>query len=343
MNPIDTVVIVAACAAGFSVLRRSVRTKRSMLPTGVLLWAAACILQTSSVYDRVDPLLGGANITNLVYRSLAVVALGCLTVMVLRANHGLRVNLRQETLVAAVTVIVGLVQGAVFFANAWPENDTYLARYAGQLGREAFWSILLLAVGAFSVLVLVTAGREWRSHSIRSTRWGLGLIGLAALLDLAWMVEGLAISILQLTRGSRLFRGDQPDPVASGLLLGMVVCTGLGIAVASAEGFVERTWMRLLLIRITPPWRRVVRLAPELTLPPGTAGRHALGQVDVEDVLYRRWVEMLDCERAGVYVPNRRDRLLLETIAATFTGEPPSDRQKLSRGLSALLGIGAPA
>ncbi len=57
-------------------MRRPGRTKRSMLPTGVFLWAVAFTLQNPTVYAAVDPLLGGGNISNVIYRSLCILALG---------------------------------------------------------------------------------------------------------------------------------------------------------------------------------------------------------------------------------------------------------------------------
>lgn len=87
-SPADAITIVVATVASVSVLRKKMRERRSMLPSGVLLWSAACILQIHVVYDFIDPLLGGSNVTNLLYRILVTAALGCLEVMVIRATKG---------------------------------------------------------------------------------------------------------------------------------------------------------------------------------------------------------------------------------------------------------------
>lgn len=337
-SPVDAITIVVATVAAVSVLRKKMRERRSMLPSGVLLWAAACILQIHVVYDFIDPLLGGSNVTNLLYRILVTAALGCLEVMIIRATKGR--GTPWESLVAAIVVAMIALQALIFAVNSWPVTDTYLSEYGGEVGRELFWSVMPLCIGVFSVHVILTVGAEWRAHSVRATRWGLALIGFAAALDLLWLVENLTTSTYRVLADSRFFLGPNGDVVGALLVGTMIACTGLGVAVASAERLVDHLWMRLLLIRATPIWHRVIKSAPELTLTGSTGLASSIFTLGVEHVLYRRWKEMLDCERAGKFTPTDAERGLLEEIGRTFSGSPDETPDREHAGLSGLLTAG---
>lgn len=338
MSFTDVMVLIVAWLATASTMRTPVRTKRSMLPSGVLLWTVACTLQIAPIYNWIDPLLGGQNVTNLIYRSLTIAALGCLEVMVIRATRGRGSS--SEAVVAGLTVALVSLQTLLFLISSWPITDTYLAPYGGQAGRELFWNVMPLCVAAFSVHVIVAVGAEWRAHSVRATRWGLLLIGLAACIDLLWTAEGIVTSLLRISVNPSLLLGQGSDPIAATLLGTMVVCTGLGVALASAESFVEHVWMRVLLVRVTPIWHRVIKSAPELSLT-GTKGlAGSIFALEVEHVLLRRWVEILDCERAKVFSPTRKHRSILDSIAATLAGTTPDNRQRSAAGLSGLLSAG---
>ncbi len=321
-------------------MRRPVRTKRSMLPTGVFLWAVACTLQNPTVYAAVDPLLGGGNITNVIYRSLCILALGCLEVMLLRATETERGRVRKEALAAAATAGVITVQAVVFAVNDWPVTDDYLTPYGGEIGREVFFNIMPLAIAAFSIHVLASVGPEWGEHAVRATRWGLAMIGISAIVDLTWVVEGIVSTGLRLFVDPN-FLGHGRDPVAQCLMVAMILTTALGVALASAETLVDRLWMRILVMRLGPLWRSVFRSAPQLSLGGARWSMLSITGPGVENVLYRRWVEMLDCERAGVFTPTVRQQALLDQVREAFVGPALTDTAGRTSGLSGLLRAGA--
>ncbi|MCJ1697886.1 hypothetical protein MT349_19050 [Rathayibacter caricis] len=338
MSFIDAATIAVTWVAAASTLRKKMREKRSMLPSGVVLWTIACTLQVDVVYDSVDTWLGGSNITNLIYRALVIIALGCLEVMVIRATRGR--GTPWEALVAAVVVAMVALQSLLWVLNSWPITDTYLSAYGGEIGREMFWNVMPICIGAFSVHVILSVGAEWRAHSIRATRWGLALIGFAAALDLLWLVENLATSAYRVVGDPGFFLGPNGDVVGAWLVGTMIACTGLGVAVASAETLVDHLWMCLLLVRATPVWSRAIKSAPELTLT-GSAGlASSIFTLEVEHVLYRRWKEMLDCERAGKFIPTSAERKLLDEIARTLGGTTERTPQREHAGLSGLLSVG---
>ncbi|MDO4070336.1 hypothetical protein QKG08_14880 [Clavibacter michiganensis] len=331
---------LGAWVAWATTMRRQVRTKRSMLPTGVFLWALACTLTNQSVYEAVDPMLGGGNLVSLIYRSLCVLALGCLEVMLLRATEHERGLARKEALVAAVTAVILTVQVVVFAVNEWPITDDYLTPYGGEIGREVFFNIMPLTIAAFSLHVLASVGREWGQHAVRATRWGLAMIGVSAIVDLTWFVEGIVSSALRVFVDPSVL-GHGRDPLAQVLVVAMIATTGLGVALASAESMVDRLWMRILVMRLGPLWRSVIRSAPQLSLGGARWSMLSITGPGVENVLYRRWVEMLDCERAGVFTPSARQQALLDQVRDAFVGPALNDVDSRSAGLSGLLRAGA--
>lgn len=339
MTPADLVPL-GAWIAWATTMRRQVRTKRSMLPTGVFLWAVACTLMTGAVYTAVDPLLGGNNVTSLIYRSLCVAALGCLDVMLLRATEPERGRAQKEAVVAAVTAVILTVQVAVFAANSWPITDDYLTQYGGEVGREVFFNIMPLAIGAFAVHVIASVGREWNQHAVRATRWGLAMIGFSAVVDLTWMLESFVSSALRVFIDPNIL-GHGRDPVAVILVVAMILTTGLGVALASAESLVDRLWMRILVLRLDPLWRSVIRSAPQLSLGRAPYRPFSIAGPGVENVLYREWVEMLDCERAGVFTPTARQQALLDQVRDAFVGPELATTASHAGGLSGLLRAGA--
>lgn len=328
--------IVVAAAATASVLRKQVRTKRSLLPSGVILWSMACLLQVQIVYGCVDHFFGDRNFTNLIYRSMAIIAVALLDVMVIRATRSPRHFISTVVVVGSVTCLVLVIQGGIFFSNRWPGSNVYLAAYGGQLGREAYWSVMMLSVGYFAAHVLVTVGHEWRSHSVRATRWGLALIGLGSIVNLIWTAENLVSSVVRLLGRKDFLLGGGTDQLSAVLVCCTIICAGIGVALASSESLVDGAWARILLRRLTPLWSRVITAAPELSL----SGRSNLVAVHqhVEDTLYRRWVELLDCERAGIYTPSIREQALMDEVAAAFTGERKVNRA--TGGIGTLLRIG---
>lgn len=315
MNGWEGAFLLAVWGACGSMLRSSVRSKRSMLPQGVLLWACAYTLTRPPIYDAVDALLGGLNMTNLLYRLLMLAALGCLEVMLFRATRGIQPRLERR--VAALTTAVCVTQCLLFVPGAWPRSSTYLVTSGGTWPREMFWNLLPLAVAVFAVHVVIAVGPGWRQHRVRSTRWGIGLIAASSITDLAWTAWNLASSVTRLTGQSHFALSSGGDVVGEMILGISALLTGTGVLLASSERFADQLWLRLLLIRAWPMWWHLVRTSPQLSLSRTPALALTLAPLEPEPVLYRRWVELADRERSSRSA-TRRQRRLLDRIEQTF-------------------------
>nr|UXN30507.1 hypothetical protein N8D75_17905 [Curtobacterium flaccumfaciens] len=232
MTGIATVISVWIAAA--AMLFPNVRGKNSMLPTGVVFWAIGCSLQAPWLYVVVDRFLGGENLTNLLYRSAVIVALGCLEVMVIRAMSGSRIRL-VEAGVWAVTFVMIATQSALFMAADWSVSDPYLGRYTGEPLRELFAAILPICVGLFGIQVLRVAFKGLPGYGEWTTRWGVSLIGVAAVVDLLWVSESLVIGVVRATVAPHALMTGNVEPLWEIAVVSMCVVTAVGVVVAAAH------------------------------------------------------------------------------------------------------------
>lgn len=345
MTPIELVMVISSWAGAMASLRPALRTKSYLLLSGTVFWAVGCTLYVSSVYDWVDPLLGGRNVTNLIWRSSVICSVWILTVMAVRATHRASKAPRQERQVAALFTSALGIQAGIFFSNTWVEIDTNLNEYAGTPGRELFWDVQSLCIGGYAVFLLLLLRRAWRGHTVRSTRWGLALIGLSVVFDLLCAIEVVATGVLRMTVDSTLLVEDGLDPIIVILIGAGAIFAGLGVAVACFESAIEYVWMRWLLFRLSPLWQKVIARAPglSLSLRPGNGFTGWIGISELEHVLYRRWVEVLDCERAGIFTPTHDERQLLITVSEQLVGPGSAQSRVASGGMSNVLGVGVPA
>lgn len=316
MSLSDLIELGLVWGAAIATLRPSIRRSGSAITSGVLLWAVGVSLQVNTVYVVLDPLLGSRNWANLICRTFCLLALDRLEIMVSRAvGEGAR-RRRRETVVHLVTMAVVVCQAAVFVANKWPGTSTYLTDYAGQLGREVYWCIVPVSVAVFGIHVLVSSLKEWRAHAGRSIRWGVALIATSAALSLVWAAENVASSAVSLGMG-RAWYGAHPDPLSAAPLGVMIITTGLGVAVASSGPVVETLWLAVQTVRIRGLWRRVVAVAPEVSLSGAATGRPS---ASFEAGLYRRWVEIVDADQRQRYSLSNAERHLLDQIGDTLLG-----------------------
>ena len=357
MSAADWVLLAAGGVAVFSVTRRPIRGKRSLLPTGVILWSAGTALQIGAIYRFLDPLVGGENVVSLLDRSLTITALACLDVMVLRATSGSKAAAQPRArAVFAVMVLAMAAQVALFASNSWSPSDASLSAWGGEWGREAYWSVMPMCVALFSVHVIVAISAEWRGHSVRATRWGLVLIGTGSVINLVWTAENLIGSIVRLGGQPSFLFSDRRDLVAQWLLLALVSVTATGVAVGGAQKSVDDLHSRYLLVRISPLWKQIVGRSSFSSPEASSSGQGLLNATDrrtvrlrgangwpwqtpnadeVEAALCWKWIELLDREYVGEFAPDSRQRHLLEKIADSFEG---GSRDRLqSGGVSSLL------
>lgn len=301
-----------------------------MLPTGMLLFAICCTLQTGTIYNLVDPLLGGGvNFTNLVYRVLAVASLAALEIMVLRVVTE-RTRTRAEAVVWLIAAVVALLHIVLFVNSSWPGSDTYLSAYNGQVSKEIFWVLMPVTGASVSVHVLLTAGRTRLGHKERTVRWGLTLISLSAVAGVAWAGETLLAAILRISNAdvAPVFFAS-PDPIAGGLCLVMILLSAVGVALGAASGvWAARLAVRLSVISLWPLWRTHIGAAPQVALG-GLEGRLRpfSSQAAQQHILFRTVVELLELERRYGFVPRNWQRKfitassdVLERARATDAG-----------------------
>lgn len=294
-----------------------------MLPPGILLFAAACILQTQLVYGVVDQaIFGGTNATNVLYRALVIGAHGALEIMVLRAGGPSRKG--RESLVWIAVGVIILLHVVIFAGSTWDGSDTYLSAYRGTFAREAFWSLLPITALLLAIHVGLDAGRTRRAHGARATRWGLTLIWMYSFAIGAWAVESMTVSVMRLRDvGFDPTLSNGVDPVAATLLFMAIAFAASGVTVASAPTQVDRFWDRVLLVRLWPTWRRGIVSHAQLALG-GVRGRfRPFAQHEaVEGVLFRMWIEVVELKRTRGFQPTSRQEALIASVGERFAGNP---------------------
>lgn len=330
----SVVTVVAVGVAALSMLSPNVRRPlaplpgsgqatgpSSMLVPGVLVWALGCTLQAPFVYLWVDAHLGGHNVTNLLYRSAVVLALGCLEVMVIRAVHGERRPVLETLTWALVVAMVGL-QVALFAMGDWPVTDAYLGRYTGELTRELFVAVLPVCVGLYGVQVAAVAFRGLPRYGEWTTRWGVKLIGIAAFVDLAWVAESLWAGGMRLLVDPHFAMVGHVDPLWELAVVSMATLTAFGVVFAAARPVVVPVWRRVLLLASLPITDRAMEAHPEFSVYPRSVRRaHALRSrgEEAEVALYQRWAELEDNIRLRQFRPRWYERgvIRLMEVAAS--------------------------
>lgn len=315
--------VVAVWIAAAAMLFPNVRGKNSMLPTGVVFWAIGCSLQAPWLYRIVDEALGGENLTNLLYRSAVVIALGCLEVMVIRAMRGNRVR-QLEVGVWALTAAMVAAQSWIFFTADWSISDPYLGRYTGEPLRELFAAILPFCVGLYGVQVLAVAFKGLPGYGEWTTRWGVSLIGVAAAVDLVWVLESLVVGFVRATWNPRALMIGAVDPLWEIAVVSMAVVTATGVIVAAARPVLVPAWRRVLLVVSIPVSDRALARNPEYSVHTAeerhTAAFVSRGEV-AELVLWQRWAELEDNVRLRQFRPRWYERHLIRLMmGATSAG-----------------------
>ncbi len=315
--------VAAVWLAAMATLSPTVRGKNSMLPAGVFFWAVGCSLQAPWLYRIVDGALGGVNVTNLLYRSGVIVALACLEVMVIRAMRGMKVPGLEALVWFGAAVAIG-VQTAAFVSADWAISDPYLGRYTGEPVREVFASVLPICVGLYGVQVSRVAWRGLQGYGEWTTRWGVSLIGVAAVLDIVCVIETLVVAAVRVGGDPRFLMIGTTDPLWELAVVSMAVVTAIGVVIAAARPLVIRPWRRILLVACIPVSNRALRDNPEYSVHSIDARRHAAFGGDTDDAelaLWQRWSELEDGMRLRKFRPRWYESRLIQMMeTATSAG-----------------------
>jgi hypothetical protein len=337
----DILVVAAVWITSIAMLLPTVRGRNSMLPTGMFLFAICCTLQTETIYNLVDPFLwGGINVTNLVYRVLAVASLAALEIMVLRVVTK-RTGTPFEAVVWLIAAAVALLHVVLFVSSSWPGSDTFLSAFNGQMTREAFWVLMPVTGASVSVHVLLTAGRTRLGHKERTVRWGLTLISLSAVAGMAWAGETLLAAMLRLSKAdiAPVFFAS-PDPIAGALCLVMILLSAVGVALGAVSGvWADRLAVRFSVISLWPLWRSHIGAAPEVALG-GLRGRLRpfSSQKTQQHVLFRTVVELLELERRYGFKPKNWQRRFISTSSDALSRARATEARRAKVSLIDLWG-----
>lgn len=330
----SVVTVVSVSIAALSMLSPNVRQPlnakpdaedqtgpNSMLVPGVLIWAVGCTLQAPFVYLWVDSFLGGHNVTNLLYRSAVILALGCLEVMVIRAMYGERRPIREGLTWGLALAMIG-VQVLLFTASSWPVSDPYLGQYTGELTRELFAAVLPICVGLYGVQVAAVAFKGLPLYGEWTTRWGVWLIGLAALVDLAWVLESLYAGAMRLFVDRHFAMIGNVDPLWELAVVMMASITAFGVVFAAARPVVVPVWRRFLLLVSLPITNRAMEAHPEFSVYPRSVRRaHAFKShgEEAEVALYQRWAELEDNIRLRQFKPRWHEHAIIHLMGVAAT------------------------
>lgn len=325
----SVVTVVAVGVAALSMLSPNVREPlkprsdsvdatgpSSMLVPGVLIWAVGCTLQAPFVYLWVDELLGGHSVTNLLYRSAVIVALGCLEVMVIRAMFGERKPLR-ELMVWTLAAVMVAVQTTLFATSSWTVSDPYLGRYTGELTRELFAAVLPICVGLYGVQVAAVAFKGLPLYGEWTTRWGVRLIGIAAFVDLAWVMESLYAGWRRLFVDPHFAMIGNVDPWWELAVVMMATITAFGLVFAAGRPVIVPVWRRLLLVASLPITDRAMGAHPEFSAYTRSIRRDlafkSRGE-EAEVALYQRWAELEDNIRLRQFKPRWYEHAIIHLM-----------------------------
>ncbi|MFD1722418.1 DUF6545 domain-containing protein [Amnibacterium endophyticum] len=280
--------------AALVVVPAAVVRRQWTLTCGFAAAGAGVALQSPVVYRLVDPLLGGWNLTNLLYHLLTVAGIGGFLLLVLTADPRWDARRATRIVVGAVAVACG-VEVALFIVGIrteqWAIADSHLSDQVTSPVFLSYASILWIALAGLAVAAIVTQQAQTRGRPWSVGRVGLTLVVLGCVASLGWCVNAAAIAVTAVLRGQEPAAGDRVGQLLA-LVGGGAVFAGL--ATTNLPHLVDRLDGLRLGLAIRPVWRRAVAAAPEVALRSGA--RASLGG---RATLYRRWVEIEDAVRLG--------------------------------------------
>lgn len=288
----------------------AVARRRWALAVGVLAAAGMLTLQAPGVYLAVDPLLGGVNVTNLLFRLCGLVCIGAFGSMVAQAWSRRPVLLTR--VIAALAGACCVLQTLLFAVNRFPAIDPHLARYSTAPSYVLYGSVLWVALLTLAVSTAVSSFAETRGRPWNLGRVGVMMIGAGALVGVAWCVQTLINAVRTAMIGGQVWAGE--PALAQTLVLVTAVAVLGGLAVLAAPGLADHARFLWLQLASRHLWREAVVAAPEVVLPRPPRLAPRVGRREA----YRRWVEIEDAIRLGRIVPRGKQAKPLARMEAAF-------------------------
>ena len=284
-------VAVAFCVPSF------IRGRRRLLFWVLSSLAITLSLQPNLVYYRIDPLLGGVNVTYFLFHATAIVSVALISNLVQEAVSPLGLTPRRRRATALVAGAIILVQAVLFFGGDWHLTDEIRQPFLSRVDYALYAASTWLAMAYFSVSVATACLRDRRAQRRTITRVALGSVVFGCFWILVYTLISLASAAASVIFGGFAFQGWLLALYQFALLAAPIsLAVGLALtAVADAIQFTRQTLRdRVLLWRITPLWERLLADSPELSIERDLSRPGLLLVRKPGAHLYRRYVEVRD-------------------------------------------------
>ncbi|MCY7288408.1 MAG: hypothetical protein LH624_09210 [Cryobacterium sp.] len=297
MQPLLLAVCVPLWVAATLCVPSVFRGRRRLLFWTLVAVATTMTLQPRVIYNAVDEMLGGVNVTYFIFHATAIVAIGLLDGLVQEAVtvEGLSRKHKRWTVVVTGTIIS--VQALLFFGGDWHFQEQIHKAFPDRWDFAAYSSTTWVAMAILSVSVGLACMFDLRNQRREVTRVSLVLVAFGCLWVLVYAVVSLASVTGALLDPDFIFEGWSrvlynialaTSPISLGLGLGLTALAD-GIR-ASRKTYRDRA----LLWRITPLWKRLLSNSPELSIERGISQPGLILVRQPGAHLYRRYVEVRD-------------------------------------------------
>lgn len=271
--------------------------RRQRLFWALVAFGTTMTLQPHTVYDAVDGLLGGSNVTYFLFHATAIVAIALLDGLVQDAVSVGGLTRHRRRLTAVITGGIITAQAVLFFVGDWRFRDQIHEAFPNRWDFAVYSSTTWLAMALFSVSVAWACVSDLRRQKRVVTRVSLGLVVFGCLGTLVYTIVSFGSVTAAVLNPDFVFTG-WPRVLYNVALATAPLGLGLGLGLTAIADMVHRSRKssrdRVLLWRITPLWKRLLADSPELSIERDLSPLGLLLVPDPGAHLYRRFVEVRD-------------------------------------------------
>lgn len=273
------------------------RGRRRRLFWVLVAFGTTMSLQPHVVYNALNGLLGGNNVTYFIFHATAIITVGLLDGVVQEAVRVGGVTRQRNRLTAIVVGAIVTTQAALFFGGDWRFRDQIHEAFPNRWDFAAYSFTTWIAMALFSVSVGWACVSDLRNQHRLITRVSLALVVFGCLGALVYTIVSFASVIAALHSPDFIFEG-LPFMVYHVALATAPSCLGLGLGLtamaAGIQALSKAARDRVLLWRITPLWERLLADSPELSIERDLSQPELLLVSNPGVHLYRRYVEVRD-------------------------------------------------
>ncbi|WP_197060993.1 hypothetical protein [Microbacterium mangrovi] len=319
MIQIIVAIVMWMLVASLLILRRG-RAERSITYSAVTI-AVAMTLNIDAVYDRVDQLLGGANLATLLADLALMFGIFFLGRGVVKVTEyrSRAVNIALGGILLAVSLTGVIVAFALI--KRGETTTTFMLDYGAQPAAAAY-SMIEYAYNGMVVTVMAVV-------SARRIGQSTGVDRLPAISLLLGSLCGLVLSAVIIVMDLAHVSGNVPLMVALGAVYGplflltfVLLCFGLASlpAIRRVHARSRALTTRRLVTAVTPAWERARQVRPSV-------GEQDLGAFTSENpdaMLHRQIVEIRDAvfDPRVSFTLSASERELVDQAEAHLTGQP---------------------